>query len=371
MKKTALITGVTGQDGSYLAELLIEKGYKVFGLVRRSSTFNTQRINHLIEFKGVDEFDWDRGDLSDSDSLIRVLKDAKPDEVYHLGAQSHVKVSFEVPIYTFDIVGTGSLRLFEAIRTLGLNCKIYNACSSEMFGASPPPQNEETPFRPRSPYAVGKVASYQMAINYREAYGMPISNGILFNHESPRRGETFVTRKITRAVSRIAHGVQDKIALGNLDSKRDWGYAPEYVEAMWLMLQQDKPDDFVIATGKSSSVREFVEESFKYIGVKIGWKGEYLEEKGVVSEIADTKYKDNLRVKIGDIVVSLNAKYLRPTEVGGLLGDGSKAREILKWEPKTKFSDLVKIMMEADLKMTEMLLEGTRKNNEEWRQYIV
>lgn len=370
MGKTALITGITGQDGSYLAEYLIKKGYKVCGIVRRSSTFNTQRIDRLIEFE-ADRLDWERGDLSDSDSILRVLKKVNPDEVYHLGAQSHVKVSFEMPIYSFDVDATGSLKLFEAIRTLGLNCKIYNACSSEMFGASPPPQNESTAFRPRSPYAVAKVASYYMAVNYREAYGTPIYNGILFNHESPRRGETFVTRKITRAVARIANGVAEKVTLGNLDSKRDWGYAKEFVEAMWMMLQHGTAEDFVISTGESHSVREFTEEAFKHIGIKLGWRGKGLDEKGIVSEITDTDYAKNFKVKKGEAVVELNAKFMRPTEVDGLLGDFSKAKNVLGWEPKTKFGDLVKIMVNADLGTTKLLLEGTRKNNEEWRQYLV
>lgn len=369
--KKALITGVTGQDGSYLAEFLIGKGYRVYGQVRRSSSFNTQRIDHLIEFSSPDHFEWDRADLSDGDSLLRVLSKVRPHEIYHLGAQSHVKVSFELPIYTFDVVGTGTLRLLEAIRTLSLDCKVYNACSSEMFGASPPPQNELTPFRPRSPYAVAKVASAHMATNYREAYGMFISNGVLFNHESPRRGETFVTRKITRAVSRIAHGVQRNVVLGNLDSRRDWGYAPEYVEAMWLMLQQERPDDYVVATGRSHSVREFVEKAFERIGIKVRWSGRGIEERAVVEHVSYTPFMEHLQVREGDPVVNISGEFFRPTEVEDLLGDASKAREALGWEARTGFDELVETMMDADIRTTGMLLDGTRKNNEQWRQYIL
>lgn len=369
--KKAFITGVTGQDGAYLADLLIKKGYKVYGFIRRSSTFNTQRIDHLIEFKSTDYFDWERGDFSDSDSLLRALKKVEPEEIYHLAAQSHVRESFNIPIYTFDIVATGTVRLLEAIRTLGLNCKVYNACSSEMFGNALPPLNENTPFRPRSPYAVAKTASFYIAVNYREAYKMFISNGILFNHESPKRGETFVTRKITRAVSRMAFGIQDKVTLGYLDSKRDWGYAPEYVETMWRMLQQEKSDDFVIATGIEHSVREFAEKAFEYIGVKIGWRGEGLSEKGIVKDILDSPYKEHFRFKKGDVVVDMAERLLRPTEVEYLAGDCTKAKRILKWQPKTNFADLVSIMMEADLKKTQILLKGTKSYNEEWRKCII
>lgn len=369
--KKAFITGITGQDGSYLAELLIEKGYKVYGFVRCSSTFNTQRIDHLIEFKSPDYFDWERGDLSDSNSVLRALRRVGPDEIYHLAAQSHVRESFNIPIYTFDIVATGTLRLLEAIRTLGLNCKVYNACSSEMFGNALPPLNENAPFSPRSPYAVAKAASFYIAVNYREAYKMFISNGILFNHESPKRGETFVTRKITRVVSRMAFGIQDKVTLGHLDSKRDWGYAPEYVETMWRMLQQEKADDFVIATGIKHSVREFAEKAFEYIGVKIEWRGKELSEKGIVKDILDSPYREHFRFKKGDAVVDIDERLLRPTEVEYLLGDYRKAKRILKWQPKANFVDLVNIMMEADLKKTQILLKGTKKYNEEWRQYII
>lgn len=369
--KKAFITGITGQDGSYLSEFLIKKGYKVYGFVRHASTFNTQRIDHLIEFKAPECFDWERGDLSDSDSILRALSKIKPDEIYHLAAQSHVKESFNIPVYTFDIVATGTVRLFEVIRALGLKCKIYNACSSEMFGNATPPQSENTPFRPRSPYAVAKLASFNIALNYREAYGMFISNGILFNHESPKRGETFVTRKITRAVSRIAFGVQRKVTLGNLDTKRDWGYAPEYVECMWRILQQDKPDDFVVATGANHSVKEFVEKAFEYIGIRIKWQGKGLLEKGIVCNISDTPYNEHAHVKKGDMVVDISERLLRPTDVRCLRGDSSKAKQLLGWKPKVNFDKLVKIMVEADLKRTQILLEGTRQYKEEWREYIV
>lgn len=370
--KTALITGITGQDGSYLTEFLLEKGYKVHGLVRRASTFNTSRIDHIIENREVDErFNWERGDLSDGNSIQRVLEKTRPDEIYHLAAQSHVKVSFENPIYTFDVVGTGSLRLFEAIKNMGLRSKVYNACSSEMFGAALPPQNEQTIFMPQSPYAVAKVASYYLAVNYRAAYGMDIYNGFLFNHESPRRGETFVTRKISRSVSRIAYGIEKKIELGNLDSKRDWGYAPEYVEAMWLMLQQDKPDDFVIATGESRTVREFVEQAFKHIGVEVQWTGTGLDEKAVVTRIISLACNSEIKINVGDVVVTVNPEFFRPTEVNYLLGDYKKANKVLGWRPKTTFKKLVEIMIGADLQKTEMILYGTRACKQEWRNFIM
>lgn len=369
--KTAFITGVTGQDGAYLAEFLINKGYKVFGFVRLSSGFNTQRIDHLIDSCSPHSFDWYRGDLSDSDSLLMALQKIKPDEIYHLAAQSHVKESFNIPVYTFDIVATGTVRLFEVIRALGIKCRIYNASSSEMFGDAAPPQSEITPFRPRSPYAVAKLAAYNLAVDYRQAHNMFISNGILFNHESPNRGETFVTRKITRAVSRIALGVQDKLILGNLESKRDWGYALEYVEVMWLMLQQDKPDDFVIATGKSHSVREFAEKAFAHVGIKLQWQGKGIMEKATVIKIENSPYREYFKIKEGDEVIALDECLLRPTDVGYLQGDASKAQKVLGWKHKTGFEDLVKIMMDADLKKTALLLEGTKEHNEEWRQYII
>ena len=357
MAKRALITGITGQDGSYLAEFLLDKGYDVFGLVRRSSSFNTGRIDHLINKYPLDKFDLFRADLTDSNSLHSVLGRVEPDEVYNLAAQSHVMVSFEVPVYTFDSVAVGTLQLLETIRSLGLKCRFYQAGSSEMFGASPPPQDENTRFHPRSPYAVGKVAAYHLCVNYREAYNMWIANGILFNHESPRRGETFVTRKITRAIARIKLGIDKSIHLGNLEAKRDWGYAPDYVEAMWLMLQQQSPDDYVVATGKSYSVRQFVEEAFKAAGYDFGWTGHGLEEKG----------KDK---KTGDTLIEIDSRYFRPTEVDSLLGDPTKARQKLGWQPKVDFPRLVKMMLDADMEREKMLLEGTRAFSQMWRTHI-
>ena len=325
--KRALVTGVTGQDGSYLAEFLLSKGYEVHGLIRRASTFNTDRIDHLYQDpheSGARLF-LHYGDLSDSTGIRRVIGKVKPDEVYNLGAQSHVRVSFDQPEYTADIVSTGTLRLLDAIRDYiketGATVRVYQAGSSEMFGAAPAPQSEATPFYPRSPYAVGKVAAHWFGINYREAYGLFVSNGILFNHESPRRGETFVTRKITRALGRIKHGLQEKLYLGNLDSKRDWGFAGDYVEAMWLMLQADEPGDFVVATGETYSVKDFLQAAFSYAG--LDWK-DYVE---------------------------FDPRYLRPTEVDVLLGDASKAREILGWQPKVSFQQLVEMMVDHDMDM--------------------
>jgi GDPmannose 4,6-dehydratase len=324
-------------------------------VVRRSSSFNTGRIDHLIENNS--DFEFYRGDVNDINSLISILKDVEPDEIYNLAAQSHVKVSFEVPVYTFETVASGTLKLLEAVRSLGLKSKIYQAGSSEMFGSAPPPQNEKTPFIPRSPYAIAKVAAHYLCINYREAYGMWIANGILFNHESPRRGETFVTRKITRALARIKLGIQDKLILGNLYAKRDWGYAPDYVEAMWLMLQQDEPDDYVIATGESHTVKEFVERAFSYVGFEIIWEGKGLDEKG-------------LDAKTGKVLIEVSEKYFRPTEVEFLLGDASKAKEKLGWQPKVTFEKLIQIMVDEDLKRERMLLEGTKIFNEIWRTHI-
>jgi GDPmannose 4,6-dehydratase len=330
--KRALITGITGQDGSYLAEFLLKKGYEVHGLIRRASTFNTERIDHLY----TDPHDpktkiyLHYGDLSDSGQLTHLIYNVQPDEIYHLGAQSHVRVSFDMPEYTGDITGIGTTRVIEAIRRSGIKTKFYQASSSEMFGDSPPPQNEKTPFRPRSPYAAAKVYGFWIAANYREAYQIFASNGILFNHESPRRGETFVTRKITRALARIKLGFERKLYLGNLDAKRDWGFAGDYVEAMWLMLQQDEPDDYVIATGESHSVREFLEEAFSYQGL-------------------DWKY-----------CVEIDPKYFRPTEVGYLQGDPSKARKKLGWQPKVHFKELVKLMVDADLQAL-IEVEGHRE----------
>ena len=334
----ALITGITGQDGSYLTELLLSKGYTVHGIVRRSSSFNTERINHLY----ADPHEAGRrlilhyGDLTDSSVLRRIIEKALPDEIYNLGAQSHVKVSFELPEYTADADALGTLRLLEAVRDhiehTGRRVRFYQAGSSEMFGAAPPPQNEETPFYPRSPYAVSKVAAHWYAVNYREAYNLFVSNGILFNHESPRRGETFVTRKITRALTRIKLGLQDKLFLGNLDAKRDWGFAGDYAQAMWLMLQQPEPADFVIATGKSYSVRQFLEEAASCLD--IDWR----------------RY------------VEIDSQYFRPTEVYYLLGDSTKARETLAWTPKTSFKTLVSTMVESDLRLArdEMYVNQAR-----------
>jgi len=323
--RKALITGITGQDGSYLAEFLLKKGYEVHGLIRRASTFNTERIDHLY----IDPHDpkarifLHYGDLSDSGQLTNLIYNIQPEEIYHLGAQSHVKVSFDMPEFTGDVTGLGATRLLEGIRRSGIKTKFYQASSSEMFGDSPPPQSETTPFRPRSPYGAAKAYAFWMVTNYREAYKIFASNGILFNHESPRRGETFVTRKITRSLARIKLGLERKLYLGNLNARRDWGFAGDYAEAMWLMLQQDEPDDYVIATGESHSVKEFLEEAFNYKG--LDWR-EYVE---------------------------IDSRYFRPTEVDSLLGDASKAKRKLLWEPKVKFKELVKLMVDADIKDLE------------------
>ncbi|MCB9771035.1 MAG: GDP-mannose 4,6-dehydratase [Candidatus Omnitrophica bacterium] len=331
--KRALISGITGQDGSYLAEFLLKKGYEVYGLIRRASTFNTDRIDHLYQDpheKNV-RLTLVYGDLNDASSLNRIMKTIKPHEIYNLGAQSHVKVSFEIPEYTAEITGVGTTRLLEAIRDSGIRTKFYQASSSEMFGkVLETPQSEKTPFYPRSPYAAAKVYAYWMTVNYREAYDMFACNGILFNHESPRRGETFVTRKITMALARIKQGVQKNLYLGNLDAKRDWGFAGDYVEAMWLMLQQDKADDYVIATGETHSVKEFLDEAFGYAG--LNWK-EY---------------------------VKLDKRYLRPTEVDLLLGNNRKARIKLGWKPKVNFKQLVRMMVDADMALVDRQLHGTK-----------
>lgn len=321
MAKIALITGITGQDGSYLAELLLEKGYEVHGLIRRASTFNTARIDHL--YRDVHEEDarlfLHYGDLTDGSRLAALLTAVKPDEVYNLAAQSHVRVSFDEPEFTGDVTGLGAARLLEAIRMIGLDCRYYQASSSEMYGATPPPQNEDTPFYPRSPYGAAKVYAYWMTRNYREAYGLFAVNGILFNHESPRRGETFVTRKITRAVAAIARGTQSELYLGNLDAVRDWGYAPEYVDAMWRMLQQDEPIDYVVATGTAYTVKDFLVESFSHVGLN---------------------WEDHVR---------FDERYLRPTEVDSLIGDASRTRAALDWEPRVHTPELARIMVDADL----------------------
>ncbi len=335
--KRALITGITGQDGSYLAELLLEKGYEVHGLIRRSSTFNTDRIDHIYQdphIPGI-KLRLHYGDLSVSGQMADLIYNIQPDEIYHLGAQSHVRVSFDMPEYTGDVTGLGTVRLLEAIRKTGVKTKFYQASSSEMFGSAPAPQNEQTPFEPRSPYAAAKVYAYWVVRNYREGYNLFASNGILFNHESPRRGETFVTRKITRAATRIKLGLQNKLYLGNLESKRDWGFAGDYVEAMWLILQQDKADDYIIATGENHSVHEFVEKVFKKLGL------DYEE------------------------YVAIDQKYFRPTEVDVLLGDSKKAQRDLGWKPKVTFDQLIDMMIEADLelgKKEKTLLDAGYKN---------
>jgi GDPmannose 4,6-dehydratase len=347
--KRALITGITGQDGSYLAEFLLSKGYEVHGLIRRSSTFNTGRIDHIYTDPHIPatRLFLHYGDLSDSGQLANLIYNIKPDEIYHLGAQSHVRVSFDMPEYTGDITALGTTRLLEAIRRSGIRTKFYQASSSEMFGSAPPPQSENTPFRPRSPYAAAKLYAYWMTVNYREGYNMFTCNGILFNHESPRRGETFVTRKITRAIANILTGKQDKLYLGNLNAKRDWGFAPEYVETMWLMLQQDEPGDYVIGTGKSHSVREFLERAFSYAGIGIEWQGDGVNEKGIVRSLISIS-----TLKVGDTLVKIDPKYFRPTDVDYLQADITKARQRLEWKPRTTFDELVKIMVDYDLKLT-------------------
>lgn len=340
-RKKALITGITGQDGSYLAELLLEKGYEVHGIMRRSSSFNTQRIDGIYE----DPHEKDRrlilhyGDLSDASSLNRILRIVDPDEIYNLGAQSHVMVSFDTPEYTGEVTGLGATRLLEAIRETRIRPRIYQASSSEMFGkVAETPQRETTPFHPRSPYGAAKVYAFWMTVNYREAYGLYAVNGILFNHESPRRGETFVSRKITRAVGRIKFGLQDRFFLGNLDAQRDWGYAKDYVEAMWLMLQQEQPDDFVIATGEMHTVREMCTRAFARAGIEIEWRGHGADEQGVDS-------------RSGGVLVEVDRRYLRPSEVDQLLGDPSKANAKLGWRPSTTFEQLVNLMVDADLEL--------------------
>jgi GDPmannose 4,6-dehydratase len=331
MAQKALITGITGQDGSYLAELLLAKGYEVHGIIRRASTFNTGRLNDIYADRHATKarLFLHYGDLSDASALSRLLTEIKPDEIYNLAAQSHVRVSFDSPEYTTDITATGTIRLLEALRQVGLKSRFYQASSSEMYGkVQDIPQKETTPFYPRSPYGCSKVYSYWITVNYRESYGIHASNGILFNHESPRRGETFVTRKITRALAHILAGLQDKLYLGNLDAKRDWGYAKEYVEAMWLMLQQEQPDDYVVATGETHSIREFLDVAFGHVG--LAWE----------------KY------------VEIDPRYFRPAEVDLLIGDSTKVREKLGWKPKTTFTDLVKLMVDADIKLLKDHREG-------------
>jgi GDPmannose 4,6-dehydratase len=335
MSKVALITGITGQDGSYLTELLLSKKYEVHGIIRRSSSFNTGRLNDVYQDPHVDNRNLilHYGDLQDSSSLINLVRDIKPTEVYNLGAQSHVKVSFEIPESTSDITGLGSVRLLEAIRASGIETKFYQASSSELYGSTPPPQNEITPFHPRSPYGVAKIFSYWATVNYRESYGLHASNGILFNHESPRRGETFVTRKITKAVARIAAGIDKELYLGNLDAVRDWGYAKEYVDAMWLMLQQSQGDDYVIATGESATVRDFANVAFTR---------------------ANLDYEKYIKI---------DKRYLRPAEVDALIGDASKAKKKLNWEAKTKWKALAELMVDADIQLLDDKLSGRKIDN--------
>jgi GDPmannose 4,6-dehydratase len=335
MSKVALITGITGQDGSYLTELLLSKKYEVHGIIRRSSSFNTARLNDLYQDPHVDDRNLilHYGDLQDSTSLINLIRDIKPIEIYNLGAQSHVMVSFEIPESTSDITGVGTIRLLEAIRASGIETKFYQASSSELYGSTPPPQNEETPFHPRSPYGVAKIFSYWATVNYRESYGLHASNGILFNHESPRRGETFVTRKITRAVARIAAGIEKELYLGNLDAVRDWGYAKEYVEAMWLMTQQIEGDDYVIATGESASVRDFAKVAFAR---------------------ANLDYEKYIKI---------DKRYLRPAEVDALIGDASKAKKKLNWESKIKWKALAELMVDADIQLLDDKMSGRKLDN--------
>lgn len=334
-KKSAFITGVTGQDGSYLAEILLEKGYDVHAILRRSSVFTTQRIDHIFEHPRFHTY---HGDLADSSNLHTLLSKIKPDEIYNLGAQSHVGVSFEVPEYTAEVDGLGTIRLLNAIKDLGQKPRFYQASTSELFGGLPEtaPQSEVTPFYPKSPYGAAKLYAYWVTVNYREAYGLHASNGILFNHESPRRGETFVTKKITKAVARIAQGKQDQLILGNLDAKRDWGYAKDYVECMWLMLQQEKPDDYVIASGETYTVRDFVDMAFAEVDITLGWEGDGANERGV-------------NTKTGKTCVRVDPRYFRPAEVDLLWGDPTKAKKKLGWKPKTSIRDLVRIMVQYDL----------------------
>lgn len=341
MSKKALISGITGQDGSYLAEILLKKGYEVHGIIRRSSSFNTGRIEHLMMDKKImnKSFFLYHGDITDTSNLNRLLEKIKPDEIYNLAAQSHVKVSFEVPEYTAEVDAIGTLRFLDAIRETGIKTKFYQASTSELYGkVQEVPQRESTPFYPRSPYGVAKIYGYWIVVNYREAYNLYACNGILFNHESPRRGETFVTRKITRAVAAIKKGKQESLTLGNLDSKRDWGFAPEYCEGMWMMMQQKTPEDYVLATGETHTVKEFVDLSFKSVGIELEWEGKEEKEKGIDK-------------KTGKVLISVDPTYYRPTEVDLLIGDASKAKKNLGWEPKVKFEQLVEIMVKADLEI--------------------
>ncbi|MFN3272758.1 MAG: GDP-mannose 4,6-dehydratase [Cloacibacterium caeni] len=371
--KVALITGITGQDGSYLAELLLEKGYMVHGIKRRASSFNTQRIDHLYvdQHENHVNFKLHYGDLTDSTNLIRIIQEVKPDEIYNLGAMSHVKVSFDSPEYVANVDGIGTLRILEAVRILGLEKKtrIYQASTSELFGGLEENKNEKgfydenSPFYPRSPYGVAKIYGFWITKNYREAYGMFACNGILFNHESPRRGETFVTRKITRAVAKIALGYQNTLFMGNLDAQRDWGHAKDFVEAMYLILQQDKPEDFVIATGMTTRVRDFIKKSFALIGFDIEFRGTGIDEEGVLIAIDEEVYKKNVspeilnKVKLGDVLVKIDPRYFRPTEVDLLIGDPSKAQQKLGWKPKYTLDTLLQEMITSDIDLFKKDLE--------------
>jgi len=351
MRKVALITGVTGQDGSYLAELLLSKGYEVHGIKRRSSLFNTERLDHIYQdpHEENSNFILHYGDLTDTSNITRILQEVRPDEVYNLGAQSHVAVSFESPEFTADVDAIGPLRLLEGIRFLGLEkkCRFYQASTSELYGlVQATPQDESTPFYPRSPYAVAKLYAYWITVNYREAYGMYACNGILFNHESPRRGETFVTRKITRAIANIAHGLEKCVYLGNMDALRDWGHAKDYVRMQWMMLQQETPEDFVIATGKQTSVRDFVSMSAKYAGIEVKFTGAGVDEVGTVTNLST----DNVSgVEVGDVIVRIDPRYFRPTEVESLLGDPSEANKMLGWEPEITVEEMCQEMIIADM----------------------
>jgi len=360
MNKTALITGITGQDGAYLAEFLLKKGYTVHGIKRRASSFNTDRIDHLYEDPHMENRDFvlHYGDMTDSLNLTRIIQEVQPDEIYNLAAQSHVKVSFETPEYTANVDALGTLRILEAVRLLGLTEKtrIYQASTSELYGlVQEIPQSEKTPFYPRSPYAVAKMYAYWITVNYREAYGMHASNGILFNHESPLRGETFVTRKITRAAAKIALGQQECLFLGNLSAERDWGHAKDYIKAMYLILQQDEPSDYVIATGVTTQVREFVRRAFGYIGVNLKFIGEGIEEKGIVDSINETRFAEKIEkavcLKVGQQVVAVDPEYFRPTEVELLIGDPAKSMNVLGWKPEYDLDGLISDMMQSDIRL--------------------
>lgn len=368
-QKVALITGITGQDGAYLAELLLEKGYIVHGIKRRASLFNTDRIDHLYQDPHVENqrLILHYGDLTDSLNITRIIKESQPDEIYNLAAMSHVKVSFDTPEYTANVDGLGTLRILEAVRLLGMEkkTKIYQASTSELYGlVQETPQSETTPFYPRSPYAVAKLYGYWITVNYREAYDMFACNGILFNHESPLRGETFVTRKITRAAAKIALGLQDKMYIGNMDAKRDWGHAQDYVEAMWLMLQQDKPEDFVIATGVTTKVRDFIAAAFSEVGIKLRFEGEGVEEKGIIDSIDESKYKSatgkstlSSQLLSNSVLIEVDPRYFRPTEVELLIGDPTNAKEKLGWKPKYDLKGLLEDMVQSDVKLFQKDLD--------------